>query len=271
MRCFGLLVLTILLSTLTVGQDHFPLSVGNLWQYEEEYPYTEWRVTYRAEAPVMQSNGLAYYMSAGAEPLREDGDKVYAFRSEDSSEYLLYDFSAVVGDTISFTNFGWITLQSIDTISLYGMDRVRWQFGFDYGWGMLTRTVVDGIGLVAFTGEVALNFLLQGAIVDGVQYGTIVSVPENDDVPTTPSLIQNYPNPFNPSTTIAFNLQEPTRISISIHNVSGEKIATLVDGQQMQPGSHEVSWRPEGIATGVYFCRLNLDGSVLIQRLVYIR
>jgi len=277
MRIPIFITLTVLIPTVFFGQNPFPLSSGNLWQFEEADPMYEWRETIRVGDTATLPNGKLYYLVSGypdeVAQLRTEGLKVFAYWSNDTSEHTLYDFSATVGDTISFGDppNQRIFLSSIDSVLLFGSMRKRWLFGLDHAYWVSYHSIVEGIGLIEFTGEVALDFLLLGAMIEGVQYGTIVSVPENQNIPRISSLVQNYPNPFNPSTTIIFTLQKPTRVSISIHNVSGEIIATLIDAQQMPSGTHEVDWTPKGIATGVYFCRLIIEGAVLNQRLVYIR
>jgi Tol biopolymer transport system component len=68
-------------------------------------------------------------------------------------------------------------------------------------------------------------------------------------------LMQNYPNPFNPSTTIKYNLDRPDNVLLTVYNVLGKKIETLVN--EYQPvGEYEITWQPEGLASGVYFNRL---------------
>jgi len=81
-------------------------------------------------------------------------------------------------------------------------------------------------------------------------------------LPTGFALDQNYPNPFNPSTTISYSIGagEPEHVNLSIFNVLGRKVATLVDKVQ-GPGNYTVTWqgREPGsarVASGVYFYRL---------------
>jgi len=68
------------------------------------------------------------------------------------------------------------------------------------------------------------------------------------------ALMQNYPNPFNPSTTIAFALPVQSRVSITIYNVVGQRVAELVNGE-IDAGYHAVVWNAAA-ASGVYFCRM---------------
>ena len=66
----------------------------------------------------------------------------------------------------------------------------------------------------------------------------------------------NYPNPFNPSTLIRYSIAKPGAVSLKIFNALGEEVATLVN-EEMPAGEHAAEWRPAGVASGIYFCRLS--------------
>ena len=69
------------------------------------------------------------------------------------------------------------------------------------------------------------------------------------------NLEQNYPNPFNPNTMIKYNLDKPNYIKLTIFNLTGQEIATVVNGFQTS-GVHEINWQAEGLPSGIYFYRL---------------
>ncbi|MDZ7263478.1 MAG: S8 family serine peptidase [candidate division KSB1 bacterium] len=82
----------------------------------------------------------------------------------------------------------------------------------------------------------------------------------NRTVPGNIELLQNYPNPFNPTTTISYAIDSYTEVQLTIFNLRGQKIRTLVDEQQ-SPGRHQVTWDgmdelDRAVASGVYFYRL---------------
>ena len=89
------------------------------------------------------------------------------------------------------------------------------------------------------------------------------------------ALGQNFPNPFNPETTIAYDLPEKTRVQVEVFDVLGQKVRTLVDGEQAA-GRYQVRWegRDENgrnAASGIYFYRLHTDGFHSIRRMVLLR
>jgi len=74
----------------------------------------------------------------------------------------------------------------------------------------------------------------------------------------------NYPNPFNPSTTIRYHLRQATHVDLSIYNIQGQRLQTLVRAYQVG-GDYNVRWdgkvNGRTAASGVYFARLSVDGS----------
>lgn len=103
---------------------------------------------------------------------------------------------------------------------------------------------------------------------------SIVTQVQNDSqIPGGIELHQNYPNPFNPETTISYEIAKPVRVVISVYNVLGQRIRTLVNAWQ-PAGIHRVSWdgTVEGggfrVASGLYFYELRVEGVVLRKKMV---
>lgn len=89
------------------------------------------------------------------------------------------------------------------------------------------------------------------------------------------SLLKNYPNPFNPVTNISFQLKKSSHVILSVYNLTGEKIITLISGE-MQAGSHEIAWNGtnEGnahVASGVYFTVLRTGNEVFRHKMLLMK
>lgn len=106
--------------------------------------------------------------------------------------------------------------------------------------------------------------------------GNITSVNQQDSgLPLQFTLHQNYPNPFNPATTISFMLAHQTKVTLSIYNVLGEKVATIVD-EIKEAGSHAVSWNGRNekgrlLSSGIYIYTLATDSFVQSRRLLLLK
>ncbi len=85
------------------------------------------------------------------------------------------------------------------------------------------------------------------------------------------TLNQNYPNPFNPSTVISWQLEVGGYVDLTIYNIIGEKVTTLVSEEQ-QAGHHQIEWNASGFASGVYYYRLKCDaGFIQTKKLVILK
>jgi hypothetical protein len=89
-------------------------------------------------------------------------------------------------------------------------------------------------------------------------------------VPTSFTLHQNYPNPFNPSTTIAFELNKQAKVKLAVFDIIGRQVATLFDGITTV-GQHEIIFDGSGLASGLYFCRLMVDGNTQTRKMILLK
>jgi hypothetical protein len=85
----------------------------------------------------------------------------------------------------------------------------------------------------------------------------ITSVRPNTDTkkPELFKLCANYPNPFNPSTMVVFYLPRNEYVTLKVYDISGREIETLIKGE-VPAGEHRLQWTAEGLASGVYICRM---------------
>ena len=87
-------------------------------------------------------------------------------------------------------------------------------------------------------------------------------------------LFQNYPNPFNNSTMIEYQLSSAAFVSLTIHDMLGQKVATLAT-ERKTAGTHSITWNAEGLTSGVYISRLKAKSkdqkAVLTRKLVVLK
>ncbi len=81
---------------------------------------------------------------------------------------------------------------------------------------------------------------------------------------------QNMPNPFKGQTTIAYTLADASNVSISILDINGRVITTLVNEKQPQ-GRHTVEWNAGNQATGVYFYQIKTDNALITRKLELVK
>ncbi|MCK4539213.1 MAG: T9SS type A sorting domain-containing protein [Candidatus Krumholzibacteria bacterium] len=83
-------------------------------------------------------------------------------------------------------------------------------------------------------------------------------------------LKQNYPNPFNPSTTIKFSIGQKSFVALNVYDVTGRIVAKVVN-KEMDAGDHTVSFQASGLASGVYFYRLDTGDEVQTKKMILLR
>ncbi len=118
---------------------------------------------------------------------------------------------------------------------------------------------------------------------DGEVYGDVVlsGIPTGlpghaDEIPTTFELEQNYPNPFNPATTIRYRLPEKSNVELTVFNILGQRVATLLSKEQ-SAGLHQVRWngrneRGQPQSSGTYLYLIKIDNkAVEVRKMVLLR
>jgi subtilisin family serine protease len=101
-------------------------------------------------------------------------------------------------------------------------------------------------------------------------FGSDNAIQQQGVIPETFALHHAYPNPFNPMTNIMYDISEESSVSITIYDLSGRKIETLVN-KTIQPGQYNVTWDAKGYASGVYFVKLHANEFIQIQKLMLVK
>jgi hypothetical protein len=107
-------------------------------------------------------------------------------------------------------------------------------------------------------------------------YTTLTAVNERSrTVPTEFTMSQNYPNPFNPQTHIDYQIPQTTNVNISVYNVSGQLVTTLVN-EVKSPGSYSVSWNATNqnglqISSGIYIARMVSNNYSSTSKLILLK
>jgi hypothetical protein len=159
---------------------------------------------------------------------------------------------AVLHFTLDDTN-----LESLE-IGQYQTENPHHQLMYVYQWfdGDVTR--IGEISPLLENGAVSLASRTPGAA-----------------LPASYELAQNVPNPFNPSTDIRFALPQAGKVNLSIYNVLGQHVKSLVDGY-MDAGYQTVTWdgtdnRDNIVASGVYFYKLSAEGYTNTKKMLLLK
>ena len=101
---------------------------------------------------------------------------------------------------------------------------------------------------------------------------TTVDVEENiiSSTPVDFTLSQNYPNPFNPSTKIMYSIVEPTQVKLTVTNILGQVVETLVNDFR-SAGTYEVTFNASDLASGLYIYTLEAGSTFISKKMTLLK
>lgn len=281
-RRIGFTVILLLVSTVAVAQSplsFFPHHVGDVWEYTGGNPpvITQERITRDSLA----ADGRYYlYHTYYREMIVDTASRrVLLPPSGERDTALLYRLDASFGDSWVYLRFaGGVVIATVraefSTI-LFGHSVVVKKIEYaDSASGLLvnpTDYLGSGFGLIGQDIDTFPDRRLTGAIIDGVQYGTItLDVPEEAPTARSFELRQNYPNPFNPFTTIRFTLHNSQSATLKVFDVLGRELATLAN-EVRWPGEHSIQFDASGLAGGTYIYILRTGKGSMSRRMLLIK
>ncbi|KQC13782.1 MAG: hypothetical protein APR63_00200 [Desulfuromonas sp. SDB] len=137
-----------------------------------------------------------------------------------------------------------------------------------------TYILADAIGQ-SLTGKSTSSTYIETAGILHMNLGIFLGVSEgqengNINIPTVFSLSGTFPNPCADRTTIRFAVPVESKIFISLYDISGREVVTLVN-QNMNPGYYEFDLNVANYSTGIYFLRMNADEFSSTRKLIITR
>lgn len=203
------------------------------------------RIDYRFSVPV--SAHYDVYAFIGASPSVYTTKALYRLRSGNDSLPVTFDQSKAAASTWQKLGTVYVEqgLRTVVTLTNEGIESNR-------------MIMTDAVMLM-------LNRRLSPEVV--VPMGVTGREP---DAPAGFRLRQNYPNPFNPSTSIRYDLERTSAVRLTVTDILGRPVARLVDRVQ-GPGSHSAEWSAASTSSGVYLCRLEVDGSSVTRKMVLVK
>ena len=157
-----------------------------------------------------------------------------------------------------YSNGEWNPKSNIEGVSINSSGKFVWSKNTEQeGKYRVIISVTDGIDKVKTSAIIEVSS--QSAVQES-----------NQGIPDEYTLENNYPNPFNPITTIKYSLPEKSNVKISIYNMNGRKVETLIKTSK-EAGYHQIKWNASDVASGVYFYRINAENFTEVKKCVLIK
>ncbi len=113
-------------------------------------------------------------------------------------------------------------------------------------------------------------------ILTGLLHNPPIGISDVNGVPRQFALSQNYPNPFNPVTTIAYSVANRTEVSLTVYNILGQEVRTLVDQEMKDAGYYRIGWDGKNdagvqVSSGIYLYRMQAGSFIKTRKMLLVK
>ena len=281
--------------------DFFPLQDGNYWDFVfSDFSGTQY-MSWEVIGDTTMNNGRIYkyilqrtnYSSEYEYYLRKDSNITYAYYGDSIAcperDYKYLDLSLpdstawyVCRDLVGIGNARGIAATYFDytywTFFQKPLETKRFEDVYidstDTLWtpgeGSIPMWFAKGIGPVRIFIFQGGDYWLTGAIIDGQQFGTLVSVDDSPNLIPSSFQISAYPNPFNSTVNFNFTLATSGITDISLYNILGEKVSTILSDYK-NSGSYSISYNADYLTSGIYLALLTQGSNSSIQKIILLK
>jgi Secretion system C-terminal sorting domain len=229
--------------------------------YNENVPYYSWR--YLIETADITPGSILIYATTSETPKTN----ILHMSNEQTDCFTVQPFAVkTVDDRIRLI----LINKHADTKDVLidtppGMNHYK-LFRFDEDRIEIANDMISCDGL-----EDSLLVTCPGMSVTVIQYGPELPVNISDiALPNDTRIIGNYPNPFNPATAITYRLSADSFVELSVLDVNGRRITTLLSENRKQ-GVHSIQFKAEHLSTGTYFLRMTAGQDVDVKKILFVK
>lgn len=275
--------------------DFFPLQNGNIWSFAASTIYGPEYLNVKVIKDTLLPNGQVYkYISGyfGESYYRTDSNKIYQYYGDSvacserefkyldftandsasweicrdlgscgnargiSSTYYDYTYYTYLNKPLETKHFQGVLLDGNDTIWT-PCDGSEYWFSKAIG---ISRIFIFNVG----------DFWLQGAIINGHQFGTLVNVEDEINIIPSTFKLQAYPNPFNSRVNFNITLPKNGMTEIYLFNILGEKVSTILNDYKSS-GNYNIQFNANNLTTGIYLATLRQGLKSTTQKIILLK
>jgi hypothetical protein len=166
--------------------------------------------------------------------------------SEATFDFLKFYIDGAIKDTASGDGGGWVRVAVPVTI---GYHTFKW----------------------AYEKDISYSIGSDCAWIDYILFPPVVLSLSVNDIHDNVNTMICYPNPFTSSTSIAYSIETPGKVTIKIYNQVGQEIGTLVDGENESSGNYSATLNGEGLKSGIYYCVLTTANKTIVRKLMILK
>ncbi len=268
-------------------QNYFPHHLGDRWVYYVRNGVGDdtLQVTIISDSTDKEGNAYVRYSLLTRKPNDPPQYYWHEYYKIDTAGNI-YIGNGMIYSRLQFkatAQFGerWATGYDVDTAHIYeildgsvfGRYTTIKRIGHDIGTEGYGESYAVGFGIISRKGSYAIagELYLLAAKINGIKYGdttlTDVSRFNFQSTPVVFQLLPNYPNPFNNSTIIRYFLAERGEVRLTVFDILGRDVNTLVDNYQEQ-GQYAVNFDAAYLSSGIYFYRLETKNMSVVGKMI---
>ena len=279
MKKYFYIVLFFVITNELYSQEYYPLHKSNLWSYGVSSPSK--KVTVISDS--LFSNGKHYAVLSeedivGGQYIRTDSLYVYYYDTMQNKEIPFFKLDGKVGDIteVRFRAYSKVHITKIDSTIMFN-EKVHY---ISY---LIESMTITKVTLSDIFGPTSASYFddppppwpkftynLIGCKINGINYGLVVSVKQQDEIPNKFNLFPNYPNPFNPSTTIEYNIDKPSEVRLIIYDVLGRELKYIVN-EFKNTGYYKVVFNGKDLPSGIYYYRLVTENNYQTKPMILLK
>lgn len=111
----------------------------------------------------------------------------------------------------------------------------------------------------------------EAALIEAQNTATSSDAEYNTELPLHTTLNQNYPNPFNPTTNIQFELAEASAVTLTVYDIMGREVVTLMNKASVSSGTHNIPFDATNLSSGFYLYRLQTESFSQTKKMALIK
>lgn len=257
--------------------SYFPHQIGDKWEWSSSARDTTY-FQFISDTSKLSDGSIDVYFDSSNTPrynIKPNGN-VYQYFGDNTLE-IWFDFSVAPKDTFYTTIYSapyYVTVDSLEREMFGDLTKIRifkW-FSESNNVHMGEQKVSDKFGIYYKWSNFypPSSSSIVGCTIDGIGYGTLVSVKDDSQLLTGFSLSQNYPNPFNPATTIVYNIPYSNHVTLEVYNILGQRIKKLVDELQYE-GNYKITFDASELPSGVYIYRLKSGSYTASKKMLILK
>ena len=234
------------------------------WEFDEDDNFEGWQLNGATEGVV--SNGYLEMNVIAGDPFMTNMDGMMIDASKfDKIAIKMKNNTPDTNAEIFFKNayepekYNSIRFQTIPEDSIYREYEISTSENLDWS-GFIVMLRLDPVSGVS-TGSVSIDYIRLAGNVSSVKS-------KNSQMQF--QLSQNYPNPFNPSTVIDYQIPEAGEVELTVFNMLGEKIRTLLKSYQ-SAGSYKAVFNAENISSGIYLYKLTAGNYTQFRKMILMK